>query len=336
MIRPLQLTVALLAVTITAGVWFARPVQAAGASALLESTSRPGATDCPDAGALAAMVNDGLGRSVLVTAASTAADGPRVRVVVSFARAGKSYAATVNVGDGRGGTRTLADRGPGCGALANAVAVLLVVLLDSGPESLGSVAGSSSPSSPSSQLAPEDAASSPAALERRTVADVGVGGGIAQGLVGGWSPAVGLGGTLAYRHWAARVGGVWFPPQANDYGPGRVEVGLAVVRVALCASTRAGLTRVTLALCAQQQVGWMRGRGMDYEQGNRAADHLWLAAGAAAVARGPLGRAVGWEVEVGAVRPLRQQRFVVDNLGTAFQSDPLAVMTTLSLTTRVW
>jgi hypothetical protein len=164
---------------------------------------------------------------------------------------------------------------------------------------------------------------------------VGVGGGVAAGLVGGWSPAVGLGGTLGYRRWSARLGGVWLPAKSNDFGPGRVEVGLATARLALCWSAPVGHAGVTLGLCAQQQIGWMRGRGVDFDAGNRAADHLWLAAGASLVAAGPLGRSLGWEVEAGAVRVLQEQRFVVDNLGTAFQSDRFAFMTTVGFTTRV-
>jgi hypothetical protein len=165
---------------------------------------------------------------------------------------------------------------------------------------------------------------------------VSVGGGVAQGLVGGWSPAVGLGGTLAYRRLAARLGGFWLPAKSNAYGPGRVEVGLAAARLALCVSVPGGGSRLTLGLCAQQQVGWMRGRGVDYEASNRSADHLWLATGASLVARGPLAPWLGWELEVGAVRLLQQERFVIDNLGTAFRSDPVAFLTTLAFTTRVW
>ena len=169
-----------------------------------------------------------------------------------------------------------------------------------------------------------------------TTADLGVGGGVAEGLVGGWSPTVGLGGTLAYRRWAARLGGVWLPSKSSDFGPGRVEVGLAIARLALCVSTRDDRSRVALGFCVQQQVGWMRGRGVDYDDGNGEADHLWLATGASIVAGGPLGRSLGWEVDVGAVRPLREQRFVVDNLGTAYRSEPAAFMTTFALTTRIW
>jgi hypothetical protein len=301
--------------------------QAAPATAVLESTNGSGAGDCPQADALAAIVNDGLGRAAVVPA-GTAAEAHAMHVVVAFERAPKGYAATVRIDGARGGTRRLSNGGPGCGALANAVGVLLVVALDSSRADDTAAAAAQTSSS-----RPDDAT---ALADRAITADLGIGGGVAQGLVGGWSPAVGLGGTLAYGHLAARLGGVWLPSKTNAYGPGRIEIGLAVARLALCVSTRDDRSRVALGLCAQQQIGWMRGRGIDYEAGNRAADHLWLATGAAIVAGGPLGRSLGWEVEVAAVRPLQQQRFVVDNLGTAFQSDAAAFMTTLAFTTRLW
>ena len=115
-------------------------------------------------------------------------------------------------------------------------------------------------------------------------ADVGVGGGVAEGLVGGWSPAVGLGGTLAYRRLSARLGALWLPAKANDYGPGRVEVGLAVARLALCVTgAPRSIAGGGWGCALQQQVGWMRGRGFDYDASNRVADHLWLATGVAIV-----------------------------------------------------
>ena len=54
------------------------------------------------------------------------------------------------------------------------------------------------------------------------------------------------------------------------------------------------------------------------------------------VAGGPLGRSVGWELEASAVRVLRETRFVIGGVGTAFESDPFAFMMTLGFTTRVW
>ena len=299
--------------------------QAAPATARVESTSGPGAADCPDADALAATVNDGLGRAALVPAGATAAPATPRRIAVSFERAARSYAATVRISGPNAGTRKLTNDGPGCGALASAVGVLLVVLLDSNDDAPAAVsraeaAGSTTP-------AP--------ATARPLTADVGVGGGVAAGLVGGWSPALGLGGTVAYRGWTARLGGVWLPSKTSDYGPGRVEVGLVVARLALCAPLLGDHTRWTLALCAQQQVGRLSGRGIDYYE-SQAADRPWLATGVSVVAGGPLGRSVGWEVEAGAVRVLRETRFVIGGLGTAFQSDPFAFMTTLTLTTRVW
>jgi len=122
----------------------------------------------------------------------------------------------------------------------------------------------------------------------------------------------------------------------NDFGPGRIEVGLALARLALCGSTHVDPSSVTVALCAQQQFGWLRGHGWDYPGTNLGADRLWLAAGASIVASGAFERSFGWEAEVGVARLLRQTRFVVDNLGTGFQSDPWAFTMTLAFTTRLW
>ena len=305
----------------------ARAAQAAPATGALETTSGAGAADCPDAARLAAIVNDGIGRTAVVPAGASTA--PPMRIGVAFDRTGKGYAATVRIGGANGGTRRLSNQGPGCAALANAVGVLLVVVLDTDATTPTDPAAASPPPSSSS-------VGSPATARGETTADLGIGGGVAEGLVGGWSPTVGLGGTLAYRRWAARLGAVWLPSKSSDFGPGRVEIGLAIARLALCVSTRDDRSRVALGFCVQQQVGWMRGRGVDYNAGSGEADHLWLATGASLVVRGPLGRSFGWEVDVGAVRPLREQRFVVDNLGTAYRSEPAAFMTTFALTTRIW
>ena len=297
-----------------AGVAHAAPV-----TATLETTGGAGTADCPDAKKLAAIVNDGIGRTALVpTGASLPA--PPMQVAVGFERSGKNYAATVRIGGANGGTRRLSNQGPGCAALANAVGVLLVVVLDV-----------DAPTIAEAPAAPPAPSRSPG----ETTADLGIGGGVAQGLVGGWSPTVGLGGTLAYRQWAARLGGVWLPSKSTDFGPGRVEVGLAIARLALCVSTRDHRSQVVLGLCVQQQVGWLRGRGVGYDD-SRATNQLWLAAGAAVVTGGPLGRSLGWEIEVGAVRPFREQRLVVGDLGTAYRSEPAAFMTTFAITTPIW
>jgi len=296
---------------------------AALATAALTTTSGTGAADCPDAARLAAIVNDGIGRTALVPA-SGAPPSP-MQVAVNFDRPGKRYAATVRIGGANGGTRKLANQGPGCGALANAVGVLLVVVLDAEPAA--STDASPAPPSPSGVSSPTAAS--------RTTADLGVGGGVAEGLVGGWSPTVGLGGTLRSGHWAARLGGVWLPSKSNDFGVGHVEVGLAIARLALCISTRDDRSQLALGFCLQQHVGWMRGRGVDYPD-SRETNALWLAAGAAIVAGGPLGRSFGWEADVGAVLPFRETRFIVGTLGTAYRSEPVAFMTTLTFTTRLW
>ena len=310
----------------------ARPARAEPATALIESTKAPGAADCPDAGRLARAVNDGIGR-VAVFPAGPEAPAARLQVSVTFERAARGYAATVKLGGARGGTRKLSGGGPGCDALANAVGVLLTVVLDSDAGAPGDAAAPGGGSAPTGSTGSAARDGSGVGMN----ANVGFGGGVAEGLVGGWSPALGVAGTFAYRHWAARVGGLWLPSKTSDTFPARVEVGLTVARLAFCVTTADDhRSRVTLGLCAQQQIGWMRGRGIDFGAAAPPLDRLWLATGAAFVASGAFERSFGWEVEVGAVRLLQQQRFVVDAFGTAYQSDPFAFMTTLSFMTRVW
>ena len=288
------------------------------------------AAECPKAAALAATVNDGLGRAALTPAGAGAAEGNPVRVVVRFERAAKGYAATVNVGGGRGGTRKLSDAGPGCATLGNAVGVLLDATArcgrrDAGRRGRGREAGPTT----------ERRAAGSAAPAHATTAGVASAAASRKGWSGdGRRPRPRR--DARVRRWSARVGGVWLPEKVNDYGPGRIEVGLAFARIALCGSTRVEQSSLTMALCAQQQVGWLRGHGFDYDAANLGADQLWLAAGASIVASGAFERSFGWEAEAGVVRLLRQQRFVIDNLGTGFQSDPWAFTMTLAFTTRLW
>jgi hypothetical protein len=296
--------------------------RAAPATARLETTSAAGADDCPDAAALAAIVNEGLGRPALTTVGAATR-----RIAVAFGRAGSGYAATVHISGVQGGTRKLSNAGPGCRALADAVGMLLVLVLDSNDDEAAATPPGTDPGG--------SAGSSATGRRSPLTAAVGAGGGVAEGLVGGWSPAVGLGGTLTSGALSARLGGFWFPTKSHELGPGRVEVGLAALRLALCATAHRDRSQVGLGLCVQQQAGWMRGRGLDYDD-NHTTNQLWLATGVAIVVNGPLGGAVGWEVEAGVVRLLQQQRFVIGNLGTAFQSPPAAFMATLSFTTRLW
>ena len=302
---------------------------AAPATAMLETTNAAGADDCPDAAALAAQVNDGLGRPALATTrASTAA--PAARIAISFQRAVGGYAASVHIGGARGGTRKLTNAGPGCRALADAVGMLLVLVLDSNDDD-----GAAASPSASSATAGVSGAAGATGDHSALTAAVGAGGGVAEGLVGGWSPAVGLGGALTYGPLSARLGGFWVPAKSHELGPGRVEVGLAAARLALCATAQGDRSQVGLGFCVQQQTGWLRGRGLDYDD-NHTVGRLWLASGVAIIANGPLGRAFGWEAEAGMVWPWQQTRFVVGDMGTAFQTPAAAFMTTLSFTTKLW
>ncbi len=105
----------------------ARSARADDPATSLEVTRSADAADCPDAFALAALVARERGRDSLVT---TAGAGATLGLEVAFARSSSGYVATVRSTGDRTGTRTIADQGPSCSALAEAVVVTLTVMLD--------------------------------------------------------------------------------------------------------------------------------------------------------------------------------------------------------------
>ena len=297
----------------------AAPAHGAPATALLETTSAAGTDDCPKAAALATVVNDGH-RAPRVDARRSRRGG------AAGARPGAFRTRWEGIhGDRERRRRARRD------AKAHRRRAPMRHARQRGRRPAGPAArlGRRNPGRWRGGDGPcrgcVAASSSAARAGHATTADLAVGGGVAEGLVGGWSPTIGLGGTLAHDRWSARLGGVWLPEKAYDYGPGRVQVGLAFARLALCGSTRVEGSNVTMGLCAQQQVGWLRGRGSGYDVAN----HERRSAVAGRRRGGRRERTFRPIVRVGGgggrVRLLRQHRFVVDNLGTGFQSDPWAV-----------
>ena len=155
----------------------------------------------------------------------------------------------------------------------------------------------------------------------------------------GWSgagrPSLGLGGTLAYQGWAARLGGVWLPSKTSDYGPGRVEVGCHRAARAVRAGVRrpraldAGPVRAAAGRVDARPRH--RLRRQPRRRSTVAGD-----GGASIVARGSVGTiGSAGRSRRGAVRVLGETRFAIGGGGIAFATDPYAFMTTLALTTRV-
>src|SRR3954463_6856417 len=95
-------------------------------SAAFSVLRAPGAEDCPDAPALRARIQQSTGTPL----APRAANDPPLGVEVSFTREGARYRAALRTSGPKAGERLLEDEGTTCAALAEAVAVTLVVLLD--------------------------------------------------------------------------------------------------------------------------------------------------------------------------------------------------------------
>ena len=85
-----------------------------------------GAEDCPDVDMLSAHIAKIRGRAGVSSSASYS---------VSFSHTGDAYTAVIRSGPNGESQRVLEGHGPACAALAQAAAVTLALLFDSGPES---------------------------------------------------------------------------------------------------------------------------------------------------------------------------------------------------------
>jgi hypothetical protein len=113
---------ALLASPVALVFGFARPCLADEAAAPLTVSRSPEAKECPDAPALADAIAQARGRPLPRRDA-----GAGGGLDIAFARGDTGYVATIRT---KSGTRTLADAGPTCSPLAEAVVAAITVLLD--------------------------------------------------------------------------------------------------------------------------------------------------------------------------------------------------------------
>jgi hypothetical protein len=300
-----------LGLTLTVVIGASAPAGAAPGPAGLTVSRDAGASDCPEAPALAAAINRGLGREGIT---DSDPEGAALRFSVAFGKQAGGYDAVISAAGARHGQRALSDTGASCAALGDAVGVLLVLLLDGGGE-----------------LEPAPAAPTPTWLS------LGAGGGLAEGATGGWAAAFTGTATLRFgARWAVRAGGTFVPARSSAFGPGVVEVGLGYGRVALCWSPVGRRPRWELALCAQPELGVLTGSGAGYELENHAVRRPWIALGGGAALTGTLVGRLGWDVEVTASRPLTEERFVVTSVGTAYASPAVSLMSTVSLHAVIW
>jgi hypothetical protein len=275
-----------------------------------------GAELCPDAEALGVKVQQIRGRPIL--------DPPR-GYRVTFARTDEGFAATIRSDTSAGSVRTLEHTGASCSALGHAVALTLVLLLDSDlepkkvepptPPPAPSAVAAAVPQSPPAAAASRDATFSFAAV------------GLA-GVLRPFSPA--LAADLGVRFAPLRVsaGALWGWPQTLTFGPGTVHERLlgGFARVCVPAWQRG---KLRLDACSGAFAGAITAEAEGYTR-NETRTRSWLALPFEAALAGWTAP-VGWEISVAGLVPLRRPDYTIDGLGTVYPSPPVGAMFSLRL-----
>jgi hypothetical protein len=277
----------------------------------------PGASDCPDGAALAAMV-----AAARATPAASVSGGP---LVVDIDRDAAGLRAVVRMGDGSG-TRELSDVGPSCAPLAEALAITLAILLDG---RAGTGSGASSP------------APLPAPLPVPALPEPWSTGGLSAGIVGSLgllrAPALGatarlevaLRGPLSF---AASI--LWLPPRSFDAAEGSVSVGGRAGALEGCARFGMRGTMLGGSLCAGPWLRVVSAEGHGFLE-DRAAQRVSWAALAGAAIHGPLGP-LGWQARAAVFAPVRAETLSVEQVGEVYRTPSVGGFLALELLASIW
>lgn len=297
--------------------------RAAERAARLQVTRGLEAADCPDTEALRQRIASLVGDSVWA-ADGAAAD---VSIEIRIDRGPEGLRALVRAG---AGDRELVDSGPGCEALADAIALTTALVLD--PDHVGAPRPPpADPGPPAVTPAPvwvpvvEPDRPDPPDDEPRPEWTFDAGVLQSAGLLG--SSAVGLS-LAAGRHLAGPFSGVlgvvWAPSDEIDLGPGKVDMSLVAVHAAGCAGAPRAAGPVGLAGCAGAGLGLLRGQGEGYDE-DVTADQTWAAVSATGIADGKIAGPVGFFAALTLWVPVVERRFVVENAAAEHVMSPVAL-----------
>jgi hypothetical protein len=277
------------------------------------------AKGCPDRTELAALV-DQVARRPLVTNGAT---GGGVEAAVAFDRTPARLRALVRLSGAKTGERELTDTGPTCAPLAQAVAITLVLLADHGPEATAV---------PVSGPALETSLPPPNGWRTGRASAAG---GAGLGLVPGVAGVLAIG-TAAERTsgWGLAGDAFFVTPRRAALPPGEVRVWLLAVEALLCRVAGEG-RRTLLAVCAGGSAGYLAGQGFGYPT-SQATGFPWFAGAARIALGGPIVGRLRWLARAELLVPVRRQSFSVDNLGTAWDSSPVAGRLELGTEVSLW
>jgi hypothetical protein len=248
---------------------------------------------------------------------------------VSFERSGAGYRAEV-VDETAQRTRTLSDRGPGCAAIARAVAVVLATMWDSEQEEEAQPPPPPEPTPAPTLPAPPPPEPPPQAApaERSTWRwNVAAGGGAAVGIVRALAPVIVAAVGPQRDAWSFAAGVIGIPPQQLGLGPGSVTVDLLAASARGCFLTGHA---ATLGLCVYVLGGAVRAGGSGYDT-NAVSTRPWLAPGLEGFIDVALVAPLRVRAAVMGLVPLHAEAFTVGGAGVAYDTPPAGALFTLAL-----
>ena len=242
-------------------------------------------------------------------------EGDAIRVVIHFDRSQDEYRADLEFQGPKPGERSLRDRSEHCAPLEDAVAVAIALLLDREVErrereSREVARAVSTIKIIGGKVEPKqyETSSLYAASEVQALFDSNV------------VPAL----TLAFgvnrsRGWLFESSALLMPPTTRRFETGEVSVSLVAGALRSC---RLWGEKWQLGPCASFALGRLRGSGRGFDE-SLSSNLLWTAIGGELLLQRSLGER--WEVGLHAAAwvPLRQQRFSVQSLGTAWNSSSI-------------
>jgi hypothetical protein len=313
LVGALATVAALVASTLPAAV-----ARAEAATAVLRVDRSADASVCEDAADLAVRINRIAARDAIVQGAPAP-----VTLDVSFAKSGGKLRARVAVSGASHGERELDDDGPDCGALAEAVAVSVALLLDEAPTS-PRAPEPRRPSKPS-KVPPSRPPLPHMMLDIAALESVGVVGPGTIGLFGGVEVRV-------TRYLTLGAGALGILDDTERFGAGNLRVDLVAVRAPACFAVQAADRSVGAELCGYPALGTMIGSGEGFVE-NHTVTQPWFAMGASAIGTGPIVGPLAFTGRVDLLVPIVRPSFVVEDLGgaptretgVAFETPPVGV-----------
>jgi hypothetical protein len=261
------------------------------------------AADCPDAATLALVVEKQMQRPGL----DPSADGSDIASYeVTMDRSSNGYTAIIRSGDL---TRELSDPASTCSELADALALMLTIMLDSEPVVL--------PAKPPETAAPPKPLPPPPAIPIRVVSptvrqwSAGLAGTLGEsiGFLTPLSFVIAPEGWFRYRSATFGAGAFLIPwSTAGDESSFAVRMQLFTGNLHGCGRIAGKQTGLHFDLCGQTFLGAVRGEGMGFVV-NRGSSRPWFGLGALGMLEGPMFRRLDWSLRLGLTFPVVSQRF---------------------------